>query len=126
MMSDEEINTVYELNHAGVSMDYFYEKNNVTPKIEQLPPIPMESTWALRPFFSGSYISRFRIVEGEKVVSVVLKWFNCYEKCLQPHYDVLPLKKFERDDIAGRWFEIDQVQEIHDYIKFVFEKWDEI
>lgn len=125
-MSDREINTVYELNYAGICIDHFYEKNKVTPQIEQLPAIPMKSTWSLRPFFSGPYISRFKIVEGEKVVSVVLKWFNCFEKCLQPHYHVLPLRKLKKDELMNeRSFEIDQVQEIHNHIEFLFDNWDE-
>jgi hypothetical protein len=128
-MSDKpckEINTVYELNYAGIAMDYFYEKHKVTQEIEELPPIPMEATWSLRPFFSGSYISRFRIVERNKVVSVVLQWFNCFDKCLQPHYNIIPLRKFKKDELLNeRCFEIDQVQEIHDHIKFLFDNWDE-
>lgn len=122
----KKINTVYELNYTGIAMDDFYGRNKITPKIEQLPPIPMKSTWSLRPFFSGSYISRFRIVEAEKEVSVVLKWFNCFEKCFQPHYDILPLRKFKEGELINeRWFEIDQVQEIHNHIQFLFDTWDE-
>jgi hypothetical protein len=128
-MSDKlckQIDTVYELNYVGIAMDDFYERHNITEQIESLPAIPMESTWSFRPFFSGPYISRFRIVEGEKSVSIVLKWFNCYEKCLQPHYNIMPLRKFKKDELLNeRWFEIDQVQEIYNYIKFLFDNWDE-
>lgn len=124
-MNPKEINTILDLNYAGVAMDYFYEKYKVTPKIEELPPIPLESNWSLRPFFSGSYISRFRILQGDKEVSVVLKWFNIFEKCIQPHYAILPLRRQKQDDFMNEeWFGIEQVQEIHDYIKNVFDNWD--
>lgn len=126
-MNPKEINSVYELQYAGVAMDYFYEKNNITPKIEQLPAIPLESNWSLRPFFSGAYITRFRILEGEKEISIVLKWFNTFEACIEPYYDILPLQRKKQDDfINGKSFNIDEVEKIHDYIKSVFEKWDEI
>ena len=126
-MSDKyckEINTIHELYYAGIAMDYFYERNNITPKIEELPAIPMESTWSLRPFICGLYINRFRIIEGTKVVSVVLKWFNSYYDSFVPRYDIIPLGKFNNEDFSTeRCFEIDQVQEIHDHIKFIFDNW---
>lgn len=124
-MNPKEINFVYELQYAGVAMDYFYQKNNITPQIEELPPIPLESNWSLRPFFSGSYISRFRILQGDKQVSVVLKWFNTFEACMEPYYDILPLRRKKQDDFSnGRRFGIEQVEEIHDYIKNLFDNWD--
>lgn len=128
-MNLKEINSFIELQYAGVAMDYFYEKNNITPKIQELSPIPLESNWSLRPFFSGSYISRFRILQGDKEVSVVLKWFNIFEEILnqfrQPYYDILPLGRKKQDDFSnGSRFGIDQTQEIHDYIKNIFDNWD--
>lgn len=124
-MNKKEINSVHELQYAGVAMDYFYEKNNITPQIEELPPIPLESNWSLRPFFSGAYISRFRILQDDKEVSVVLLWFNTFEEYMEPYYDVLPLRRKKQDDFTNeRRFSIKQVEEVHDYIKNVFDNWD--
>lgn len=123
-MNPKEINSVYELQYSGVAMDYFYEKNNITPQIEKLRPIPLESNWSLRPFFSGSYISRFRILQGDKQVSVVLQWFNIFEACMEPYYEILPLRREKQDDFTNeRRFGIERVEEVHNYIKNIFDNW---
>lgn len=126
-MSDKpckKIDTVYELNYIGIAMDDFYERNKITPQIEKLRPIPMESNWSLRPFFSGPYISRFRILQGDKEVSIVLQMFNTFEKCIQPYYGVLPLERKKQDNFTHeRRFGTEQVEEIHNYIKNIFYNW---
>lgn len=117
--SNKEIETLRDLMYAGTAIDYFYEKKYITPKIELLPPIPMESSWSLRPFICGYHINRFRIIEGDKVVSVVLTHDNLTEL----YYDVLPLKKLESQE---KRFSVEDVNELHNYIKLIFEKWSEV
>lgn len=114
----EKIGTIREIRYAGTSLDWLYQKNDITPQIEQLPPIPLESTWSLRPFICGYHINRFRIVEGNKVISVVLTHDNLTEL----YYDVLPLKKSETEE---KRFSVEDVQELHDYIKLLFKTWHE-
>lgn len=107
-----------DLIYAGISSDIFYADKGITEKLRNIPAIPLDPDWSLKPFISGNYISRFRICKGEKEVSVVLEWFNQFEE--NPYYEILPL--VYAADYAR--FAIDEVDEIRDYIKNLFDNWE--
>lgn len=105
---------------ASIALDIFYNDKGITEKLRNIPAIPLESDWSLKPFISGNYISRFRISKGEKLVSIVLKWFNELEENL--YYEVLPLG-IEADYVK---FAIDDVEAIKDHINSLFDNWEYI
>lgn len=105
---------------ASIALDIFYNDKGITEKLRNIPAIPLESDWSLKPFISGSYISRFRICKGEKQVSVVLKWFNEFKE--NPCYEVFPLGS-ESDYMK---FAIYDVEAIRDHINSLFDNWDYI